>query len=122
MNDYQETIWKDRLVQYPNRYQDQNGNILELTALPGEIAEEGTSVNEANLNNMEKGIKLNNISTNSILKALGLNENTYSSSSKYNVDDLVIYNYAIYQCKTAVTAAEEFDSSKWELVPFFVNE
>lgn len=122
MNDYQETIWKDRLVQYPNRYQDQNGNILELTALPGEIAEEGTSVNEANLNNMEKGIKLNNISTNSILKALGLNENTYSSSSKYNVDDLVIYNYAIYQCKTAVTIAEEFDSSKWELVPFFVNE
>lgn len=122
MKDYQETIWKDRLVQYPNRYQDQNGNVLELTALPGEIAEEGTPVNEAKLNNIEKGIKLNNTSIKSMLKALGLSENTYSSSSKYKVDDLVIYNYAIYQCKTAVTTAEEFDSSKWELVPFLVNE
>ena len=63
-----------------------------------------------------------NINMNIILKSLGLETNTYSPSSTYDIDDLVVYNHAIYQCKIAVATAEEFDSSKWELVPFFVNE
>ena len=61
-------------------------------------------------------------SVDGILIALGLDNDTYSTSKTYTIDDLVVYNHTIYQCKTAVTTAEEFDSSKWELVPFFVNE
>ena len=62
------------------------------------------------------------ISVTNIIKSLGLDEDTYSSSSTYSAGDLVVYNHAIYQCKIAVATAEKFDSSKWELVPFFVNE
>ncbi len=40
---------KDRIVQYPNRYTDQNGNTLTLTPAPGTVTEEGTPLNKANL-------------------------------------------------------------------------
>lgn len=38
----------------------------------------------------------------------------YDSSKTYVVGDYCIYNDTLYKCKTAVTSAEEFDSSKWE--------
>ncbi len=38
----------------------------------------------------------------------------YDSSKTYSVGDYCIYNDTLYKCKTAVTSAEEFDSSKWE--------
>lgn len=38
----------------------------------------------------------------------------YDSSKTYAVGDYCIYNDTLYKCKTAVTSAEEFDSSKWE--------
>nr|DAY77392.1 MAG TPA: Receptor Binding Protein [Caudoviricetes sp.] len=59
---------------------------------------------------------------NNLMTQLGVYTNTYSTSKTYAIDDLVVHNHAIYQCKIAVATAEEFDSSKWELVPFFVNE
>ena len=42
-----------------------------------------------------------------------LSINQYSSSSTYSVDDYVCYNKSIYKCNTAISTAEEFDSSKW---------
>ncbi len=42
---------RDRIVQYPNRYTDQNGNILILTPAPGTVTELGTPLNKANLLN-----------------------------------------------------------------------
>ncbi|MBU5677784.1 hypothetical protein KQI88_15300 [Alkaliphilus sp. MSJ-5] len=50
-------IWKDRAVEHPRRYKDQNGNILILTPDPGEIMEVGTPVNAANLNGIENDIQ-----------------------------------------------------------------
>ena len=38
----------------------------------------------------------------------------YDSSKTYSVGDYCIYDDTLYKCKTAVTSAEEFDSSKWE--------
>lgn len=38
----------------------------------------------------------------------------YDSSKTYAVGDYCIYNDTLYKCKTAVTSAEEFNSSKWE--------
>lgn len=37
----------------------------------------------------------------------------YSQYNIYNVGDLVIYNDNLYQCTTAVSAPESFNSSKW---------
>lgn len=38
----------------------------------------------------------------------------YDSSKTYAVGDYCIYNDTLYKCKTQITSAEEFDSSKWE--------
>lgn len=57
MRNYVKTIWKDRKVEYPNRYKDQNGNRLILTKDNGEIEEVGTSLNAEKLNNIENGIE-----------------------------------------------------------------
>lgn len=56
MKQYDKTVWKDRIVQCPNRYKDQNNNILILTQDPGEVAQDGTLVEAKLMNNMENGI------------------------------------------------------------------
>lgn len=38
----------------------------------------------------------------------------YDSSKTYSVGDYCIYDDTLYKCKTQITSAEEFDSSKWE--------
>lgn len=76
-----------------------------------------TKVNADNLNHMDNGIHKNDNAISKLSIALGLNEDTYSNSSTYAVGDLVVYNHIIYECITAVTTAEEFDSSKWQVVP-----
>lgn len=57
----------------------------------------------------------NNITN--LLKALGLYTNTYSNTKTYAVGDRVIYNHTIYECKTAITRAENFNANKWTLIP-----
>jgi len=38
---------------------------------------------------------------------------TYSNSNTYKVGDLVTYNEILYKCITAISTAEDFDSTKW---------
>lgn len=57
MKKYVKTIWEDRKVEYPNRYKDQNGNILILTQEPGEVACEGTPVDGERMNKIEDAIE-----------------------------------------------------------------
>lgn len=57
------------------------------------------------LNNMETGISENDV-------AIG--KEVYDNTQTYDVGDYCIYNNVLYRCKTAVTTAESFDSSKWE--------
>lgn len=52
------------------------------------------------------------------LKALedilyGITANAYDATKKYAVGDYAIQSNKLYRCKTAVTAAEAFDSTKW---------
>lgn len=54
---YTRKIWEDRIVQYPNRYRDQNDNLLILTPEPGEVAKAGTVVNAEAMNHIEDGIE-----------------------------------------------------------------
>lgn len=56
MSQYVQQLWEDRIVEYPNRYKDQNGNILTLTEFPGNVAKEGTLVEAVKMNNIENGI------------------------------------------------------------------
>ena len=59
---------------------------------------------------------------------IGTTSDTYDKTKTYAVDNIVIHNSLLYKCKTAVTTAEEFDSSKWEKISildnmlFFVKE
>lgn len=57
MKSYEKNIWEDRIVQYPNRYKDQNDNLLTLTQEPGEVAQVGTLVEAEKMNNIEDGIE-----------------------------------------------------------------
>lgn len=50
---YIKTVHKDRVVEYPNRYKDQNNNIITLTQEPGHIVEEGTLIDAEKLNKIE---------------------------------------------------------------------
>ena len=40
----------------------------------------------------------------------------YSSSSTYDVGDLCVYNGVLYECTTAITTAEAWDSDHWKQV------
>lgn len=57
-----------------------------------------------------------------------IGSDTYDKTKTYAVDEIVIQDGLLYKCKTAVTTAEEFDSSKWEKISildnmlFFVKE
>lgn len=57
MSKYVKNVWEDRIVEYPNRYEDQNGNILTLTQRPGNIVNEGTKIVAELMNNIEDGIE-----------------------------------------------------------------
>ena len=54
---------------------------------------------------------------NSTIEGIGFDSDTYSNTSTYAVGDMVIYNNAIYKCNTAIAVGENFDSSKWDLIP-----
>ena len=49
--------WEDRIVENPNHYRDQNGNLLILEQEPGEIYSEGTPVEAERMLHIERGIK-----------------------------------------------------------------
>lgn len=56
-----------------------------------------------------------------LLVALGLDTDTYSTSTTYAVGDTVVYNNTVYECNTANTTGT-WDSTKWDLVPIIVND
>lgn len=45
----------------------------------------------------------------------------YDSTSTYAVGDLVIYDNGLYKCNTAITEAEEWNSSHWDLTTIAEN-
>jgi hypothetical protein len=55
---YLRTLWKDHVVQYPNRFTETpNGDgTTEHVASPGTTLQAGTSQDAAHFNNMEAGI------------------------------------------------------------------
>lgn len=50
-----------------------------------------------------------------------IGSDTYDKTKTYAVDEIVIQDGLLYKCKTAITTAEEFDSSKWEKISILDN-
>lgn len=77
-----------------------------------------TPINARNLNKMD--IAINELDDRvldlggSVESILGNFATEYDSTSTYAVGDYVIHDGLLYKCITAVTTAEEFDSSKWK--------
>lgn len=46
-------------------------------------------------------------------ETIGIDEDTYDSTSTYTIGSIVVYQNKIYKCITAVEEAEEFDNTKW---------
>lgn len=60
---------------------------------------------------------------NDLLKALGLDTDTWSSSETYTAGDMVVYHGQIYENLTgANSTAPNQDTTNWELIPILVNE
>ena len=57
---------------------------------------------------------------NNLRVALGLDTDTFTPGTAYDVGDMVIYNHMIYECNLA-HVAEEFESDKWDIVPIIKN-
>ncbi len=57
-----------------------------------------------------------------LMKTLGIYEETYSASSTYAVGDLVVHSHKLYECITAITTGEAFNSSKWQEISLLVDE
>lgn len=56
---YVKNIWEDRVVEYPNRYKDQNGDVYTFTRYPGEVTSQGTIPTKEKMDNIENGIEQN---------------------------------------------------------------
>lgn len=91
MKQYKKTTWYDRIVQFANRYRDQNGNVLELTQDPGEVAQDGTIVEAEIMNNIEDGIeylyKVRNFSYSKVLLAVNWTKNASTGYYEYDIMD-----------------------------------
>lgn len=55
---YAKTVWKDRAVQFPNRFikSEETGDQVTLIQSPGTITQVGTPINAAVLNKLEQGV------------------------------------------------------------------
>lgn len=55
---YTKTVWVDRDVQFPNRFQkvNENSTSVELLPMGGTILQEGTDIDATKLNKIEDGI------------------------------------------------------------------
>lgn len=55
---YTKTVWVDRNVQFPNRFQkvNENSTSVELIEMPGTILQIGTDIDATKLNKIEDGI------------------------------------------------------------------
>lgn len=89
----------------------------------GSIVPEGSTNNLGSANKLWKNIYvLGNLTdgTNSIpvanITPQSMINDAYDNTLTYSVGDVVIYNNTLYKCTTAVTAAEDFDITKWTAI------
>jgi hypothetical protein len=98
--------------------------INELDSDKQETLVSGTNIKTINGNSIlgSGNLTINaSAEVNNLLVALGLDTDTYSTSTTYTVGDTVVHNNTVYECNTANTTGT-WDSTKWDLVPIIVND
>lgn len=93
-----------------------------------DLPDETTPITKERLEHIENGIFENSTAANNLsnlvaktLEALGLEDDTYDSTKTYAVGDMVVKDHTIYECTTAITAAEAWNSDHWTIVPVIVE-
>lgn len=94
---YEKQKWLDRQVEYPNRYVDQNNNILNLTRSPGKVTENGSLLNAERMNHIENGIKdiddkMAFFTESATLNDLVIKSNFLGNNSKINASEISVVN------------------------------
>lgn len=94
---YEKQIWVDRQVQYPNRYVDQNGNILTLIRSPGTVTENGSLFNAERMNHIENGIKEIDdnylyFTESTTLNDLVIKSNLLGNNTKISASEIAVVN------------------------------
>lgn len=79
---YEPIGWKDRVVEYPARFQEvllENG-LIDHIPKPGEVFQKGTLINSKNLNHMEAGISGLHLAFIGLMREHAAMQNAISSS------------------------------------------
>lgn len=71
---YERGKWKDRAVEFPNRYEEVRGDDGFVTHIkkPGRVIQEGTPLNAEAFNHMEEGIYASNLLVAMLAQAYGI--------------------------------------------------
>jgi len=94
-----------------------------------------TYANKVDINTLSQVLPRNKVSAsdlnqirdvvnNTVIKALGIDTNTWSSSSVYNEGDIVVSNFMLYKNKTGnnTTTAPSSDTTNWEITGITTHE
>jgi len=104
--------WKDTIRTEPTlrRITKQDGSYEDvyITDIPSNVTQQGTPINSPNMQYLDDGMSGNKAN-------IGTSEYTiFSTTSTYDVGDIVIYNNIIYRCILEVTTPGSFNSENWE--------
>lgn len=80
---------------------------------------EQTEIADVNKVKADDMNEIKSVINETLFTALGLDTDTYSTTTSYAVGDMVVYNNQIYECTTATSG--NWDSTKWTLVPIIVQ-
>lgn len=97
---YIKTEWKDRIVEYPNRYTDQNGVVHILSPSPGIITEEGTPITAVDMNKLEEGVRLGQLASGTDLSATILGFTNVDAVIKEIVKRITYSNLTLFKINT----------------------
>lgn len=95
------------------------------TAGNGIEIDNGVISNTSNIPDMKTEYSLSDFNgyacnlLNKFFSAIGLDQDTYNTSTNYAVGDMVIHDFRIWECTTACTG--EWDETNWQVVPIIVN-
>lgn len=127
---YTKTVWEDRIAQYPNRYRDQNDNLITLTQEPGEVAQTGTLVKAELLNKIEDGLEesvseINSLNDRLVFEPSYINDSETVASTvlKTKIDDksieLLPCPYAvgdIFITTNELNPTTRYKGTKWKKI------
>ena len=111
MSKYVKNVWEDRIVEYPNRYEDQNGNILNLTQKPGNIVKEGTLVEAERMNHIEEGLE---DLSNDMPTSEDIDNKIKTAKTEINerIDEVEAKVSSVYTPKGSVNTKSDLDDKK----------